>query len=392
MKLNKTFGRIATTLVATAMLASLAAPVYAEPGSSPVNTDKVEDGIAQGDDLSTITLTKKLVLPDDVPTPDDDFTFTVKPAQNATGNIVTDGETFTVFSAPESAIGSGTASVNGGTREHTDNYVPASGTAVADSDVMDLTLTITLPDADAIAAVHGAGIYKYDINETLTEAQKQAGYIDMTNGLDMYLIVERTSNGQITSDDAYKISGVIVYPDGATSGDKADVYVNYYKLDGSGTRQVGDLSFTKEITGAMGNKSDTFKFTVTGDGIVGNTAYTVQIGDAAKTTQPAENGVLTFEGVGNGKTITIFGIDDGTYTVTETNPGSYDVTYSTDTDADTDGAQVSVNVNRTTTLKVTNNREAVSPTGLVMDIAPYVLLVVVAAAGCFVFLRKRRED
>ena len=43
-------------------------------------------------------------------------------------------------------------------------------------------------------------------------------------------------------------------------------------------------------------------------------------------------------------------------------------------------------------MNYTNTREAVSPTGLIMDIAPYALLVVVAAAGCFVFLRKRRED
>ena len=41
---------------------------------------------------------------------------------------------------------------------------------------------------------------------------------------------------------------------------------------------------------------------------------------------------------------------------------------------------------------VTNIREAANPTGLVMDIAPYVLLVVAAAAGCFIFMRKRRED
>ena len=39
-----------------------------------------------------------------------------------------------------------------------------------------------------------------------------------------------------------------------------------------------------------------------------------------------------------------------------------------------------------------NNREAVSPTGIVMNVAPYALLVVIAAAGCFVFLRKRDED
>ena len=40
----------------------------------------------------------------------------------------------------------------------------------------------------------------------------------------------------------------------------------------------------------------------------------------------------------------------------------------------------------------TNKLDTVSPTGLAMNIAPYALLVVVAAGACFVFLRKRRED
>ena len=39
-----------------------------------------------------------------------------------------------------------------------------------------------------------------------------------------------------------------------------------------------------------------------------------------------------------------------------------------------------------------NDREASTPTGIVMNVAPYALLVVIAAAGCFVFLRKRDED
>ena len=42
MKLNKTFGRIATTLVATAMLASLAAPVYAEDGETSTTFPTIE--------------------------------------------------------------------------------------------------------------------------------------------------------------------------------------------------------------------------------------------------------------------------------------------------------------------------------------------------------------
>ena len=41
---------------------------------------------------------------------------------------------------------------------------------------------------------------------------------------------------------------------------------------------------------------------------------------------------------------------------------------------------------------VTNTKTAVSPTGIVANVAPYALLVVIAAAGCFVFLRKRDED
>ena len=47
---------------------------------------------------------------------------------------------------------------------------------------------------------------------------------------------------------------------------------------------------------------------------------------------------------------------------------------------------------KTNDVAYTNTRNAVSPTGLAMNVAPYALLVVVAAAGCFVFLRKRRED
>ena len=41
-------------------------------------------------------------------------------------------------------------------------------------------------------------------------------------------------------------------------------------------------------------------------------------------------------------------------------------------------------------IAVVNTRNAVSPTGIVMNVAPYSLLVVVAAAGCFVFMRKSR--
>ncbi len=55
---------------------------------------------------------------------------------------------------------------------------------------------------------------------------------------------------------------------------------------------------------------------------------------------------------------------------------------------------IAENPNEQTTKDVvyTNRRDSVAPTGVIMIVAPYVLMVVIAAAGCFVFLRKRRDD
>ena len=62
-------------------------------------------------------------------------------------------------------------------------------------------------------------------------------------------------------------------------------------------------------------------------------------------------------------------------------------------EADDNYASNSIGMNaQDNAVTITNTKETVNPTGVVMDIAPYALLVVVAAAGCFVFLRKRRED
>ena len=73
MKLNKTFGRIATTLVATAMLASVAVvPAFAA------------DGVVEGsieEPITLITLTKELLVPTGVTVPDVTYEFSI---QNAT--------------------------------------------------------------------------------------------------------------------------------------------------------------------------------------------------------------------------------------------------------------------------------------------------------------------
>ena len=74
MKLNKTIGRVATTLVATAMLASLAAvPAFAEGDPGYFEKD-------------VFTITKHLVLPENCFTPTKQFNFVIAPADKDIAN------------------------------------------------------------------------------------------------------------------------------------------------------------------------------------------------------------------------------------------------------------------------------------------------------------------
>ena len=77
MKLNKTFGRIATTLVATAMLASVAVvPAFAEKFGEGEWADGVID-TTDSTALTQIVFTKELMKPATVNTPNKTFTFTL---------------------------------------------------------------------------------------------------------------------------------------------------------------------------------------------------------------------------------------------------------------------------------------------------------------------------
>lgn len=389
MKLNKTFGRIATTLVATAMLASVAVvPAFAaEP----------TQGAAGGENMLTIKIDKQLVMPADTTTPDN-MTFYFAIENGEAGGTVNFGEGDSATTREVYAgVGATELTVGQVTIDDDDSSLTRNPTTNGNVYV-EKELTLTLPLATAFDK---AGVYKYKIVET--NDFEGTDYIDHTDGLDLYLIVERTNAGTIGAEESYKITGAFVYPKGVVNntGAKTADYINYYKLNNEGEKTVNSLAFTKQIAGAMGDKNDSFTFEVAVPGVADNTVYKYDrtgITANAKTDADvvAKDGKLTFTNVGHGETITVKGLDIGTsYVVTETDAGTYKVsTVADDSDGDLNDnkATLAIAADSIVSTTFTNTREAVSPTGLVMDIAPYALLVVVAAAGCFVFLRKRRED
>ena len=383
MKLNKTIGRVATTLVATAMLASLAAvPAFAD-----------ETGVLTPDE-GKITIKHNLVMPSNMVTPGVEFKFDITTTNVGSDEDIKLGDDYLLVRAgKESKTDAGKATITAG----------AEGTVSGDNKTktIETSVELTLP----VETYTDAGVYKYQIQE---QTQTATGYTDKTGALDLYLIVERQAGEDQklnTADDVFAVVNAIVYPDNDKSGTgtgKTEIYTNYYKLKDDGTADVGSIKVTKKVTGAMGSMNDTFSFHIDlpegGD-------YSIILNNADEPTDFTDG---NFE-LKNGEYVTITGLPEGSYAITETVSDGYEIssvaadTSTTDStpeanvtkkleDSKVVGATVKAEADKSYGVVITNNRDAVSPTGIVMNVAPYALLVVIAAAGCFVFLRKRRED
>lgn len=126
--------------------------------------------------------------------------------------------------------------------------------------------------------------------------------------------------------------------------------------------------------------------------------------DDVASSAAVSNAVSVNKSLGDDEFMTITGVPaNAVYSVVENleNKAGYTVTYTYD---DSEAKNATTGADEYTTVSnsnmssanhnvvVINTKTATAPTGIVMNVAPYVLLVVVAAAGCFVFLRKRRED
>ena len=389
MKLNKTFGRIATTLVATAMLASMAAPAYADSFSGGVIDGEVE--------VNTISFSKELIRPDYVATPNVTFTFAMtgqKGGETVTDQTNVNDEEYNSVVTEDAYVNETTPMTASGTVIFGDSNDGTGTTnienAICVTDTVDIDisgLTFTKP-----------GVYKFSLTEdfaasTPADFPKSAYILGIseTNKYSVYLFVEDKGEAGIIVTGAELVKGD--QPTNVTE-DKVDKITNYYMVDPETGIVPNSLTVDTTVTGTMGDKNAPFAFTVTINATgnrtfsasKGNTPITVDEGDTDGT-------YVVSTTLKHGESVTINGLLDGDhYTVAETEANDDGYTTTVSGDATSDSQNVEFDNATADSISYTNHRDAVSPTGLVMDIAPYVLLVVVAAAGCFVFLRKRRED
>lgn len=371
MKKNK---RILSTLIALVLLCAMtAATAFAAVPSSLTVDGTTEKG--------TINLTKYLVVDKNTPVPAVSFIFLLAPETVEEGTETDAG--IPVYTG--SVVTDGTATVTFANSDTTTDGA-ADNPTLTDTTKKFATKTATLSLAGA--SFTKPGVYRYGVTETTTGG---AGLtVDSTKYIvDVYVGYD-TVEGAESAD--LSILQVIIKKDG--SGDKSEIaFKNIFESQ--------SLTVSKTVAGNMGDRTKDFSFTLNitaDDKLSENTTIT-----AVKTAQNGTTSNVTVT-VGSdstftlkhGETLAVPGIPEGTaYTVTETKDDDYTTTVDStggEGEFDTSNNKVSNTMSENgNTEAFTNTASKTVDTGIILDIAPYIIIFIIAIVGAILFFGRKRK-
>ena len=361
-----------------------------------------------GNELKTLTLPETLKLQwHDTPIPDLTYTYAI--SQTATiveKDGVPYGAADAVDGAPTIKIGtSGTAgasaALNYSTKTESDVTRSATeyGSTISDDVIVDFSnVKFSEP-----------GIYRYTLTKTASGSDSTAATNnEVTKAIDVVVTDPNNADGKLE---------VVTYISNGESGstDKDNNYEDQFPKSRS------DLTIVKNVSGAQASKDQYFKITVSLNGTIAGTEYTVDLTHADATTEATvydaathvNPATITVPGgatavsqdfyLKHGQSITIKNITQGiSYTIVEDPTSSKGYTVSAavtgDTEgvtntAGTDGTVTDTSLDSSTTVTYTNTKAPYVPTGIELQSgAPIMGILMVAGLLAVVLIGKRKKE
>ena len=340
MSKAKFMKKMAAVVMAGAMMTVMAVPVMA--ATSPI-----------GEGVDGLKISKTLEKYANSYTPNTAFSFEITPGAADPANKVEAGPAGGVTFANGSATGS-------------IGFSSAKGDIGKTEETKDAALTV---NASSFAE---PGIYRYVIKETSTSGFEGIAYSTEKKILDIY----KYSDGSFD----YRFFDM-------ATGDKLSeaTFTNTYN---HAEGQVQDLTVSKTVTGKLGNLSKEFTFNIAiNSSNSGELYYVTKNGEKEIEQWDGSSATITLK---SDESITIYGLSaNDSYTITEdeANQNGYTTTIA-NAGSSKDGTATG-KITADTNVSYTNNKDAAAPMGIVMDIAPYAIMVVAAFILGFAFLRVR---
>lgn len=290
-------------------------------------------------------------------------------------------------------------------------YTDGPAAAIADITLTDASSSanntgngaITFGDKSDASAFTHAGVYAWTIKENTTQ---NTGLGTFQDDPQVYTLIATVVNG----DNGLEFSSFVIVKGEATSvtnTSKADALKFDNKYTETTTENSNDLKITKAVAGKQGDKSKQFEFTVTftAPSVLpeGKTAA-----DVLNAITATANGatVVKFDNAADGattRTITFTAADaqdvtfsnvlvGTTYSVQETAVDGYAPSWKATANGTESTSQANLligeNANNGT---MTNTHEDVTPTGLVINNLPFIMLGCVAVAGVVAYGAAKRK-
>lgn len=338
MKLKKIARRLSSALaVGTMVVSMLGMTAFAE--DAPMN----------------VTITKNLAKPKNVFAPQTEFTFTIAPGTAVSAGNGSDA----VYAGPE-----GGATLANGVITST-----PKADDIGKETVKVGTLDITIDSTKFTAP----GIYRYVVFET-AGSYEGISYTDEVKLFDVYVNSDKEVYAYtFVSSDNPKVKDT-------------NPFVNEYGV-GEAEKELNDLTISKAVDGNQGDKSKKFEFTITVTGQEGEQFYVTLPDNSALTLLSGESQTITLS---DGQSATIYGLSEtDSYTVEETDYTTDGYTTKID---NMETREATGTIQQDKTLNFVNTKNANVATGLILNIAPYVLMVALAGILAFFFLRRRKSE